>query len=246
MSLLVGALIEGRRSPITVRADTALPAALEQMIEHAYSQLPVVRDDGSVEGIITSDSILRAISNFGLGLKDLRVMDALERVRPYRADEELFDLLDALRDNAALIIIDKSDKLCGIVTDFDVMEHLRQRIQNIMLTDDIESKVKENILASFVSKDGQIDFENLRTAIEDITPSNKKQKGKFAKAIIRYMDLEETPLVINGTHLQGAFDACLFERASPKEFEQLSLDEYRQLFLYESRWPFYQQAMNVD
>src|SRR5260370_27170752 len=115
-----------------------------------------------------------------------------------------------------------------------------------MLVRDIEMMVRRNIQAAFAESNGQVDSDRLHEAIREITPSNQELKSKFARAIKRYLELEGTDRpAINGPHLQEAFEACLYEPPEPKDFEQLSLDEYRQLFLHESRWSFYQQVFNI-
>ena len=44
----------------TVAESTSVQEALSLMIEHDFSQLPVVDEDFKLKGLITSDSILKA------------------------------------------------------------------------------------------------------------------------------------------------------------------------------------------
>lgn len=61
MPYSVGKLISGRGVPVTVCPDESVQSAVDKMIEHDYSQLPVIDKDGRPTGMVTSDSILRAL-----------------------------------------------------------------------------------------------------------------------------------------------------------------------------------------
>ena len=72
-------LIGDRPEPVRVLREDSLAAALAKMVAHDYSQLPVVAgdEDKTPVGLVTSDSILRALDNFGVTTRQLRVRDAL-------------------------------------------------------------------------------------------------------------------------------------------------------------------------
>ena len=66
MPFKVQQLIERRRQLVTATPDETLQSALERMIEHSFSQLPVVDDENRPLGMVTSDSIVRALEMFGV------------------------------------------------------------------------------------------------------------------------------------------------------------------------------------
>lgn len=49
-----------KRDPVTIQSSLGVEKAAQRLLEHGVSCLPVVRDDGSVEGIVTSRDLLRA------------------------------------------------------------------------------------------------------------------------------------------------------------------------------------------
>ena len=53
-------LLEGREKPLWVSRETKVSDALALMVEHDYSQLPVIDDDGRLLGIISEDSIIKS------------------------------------------------------------------------------------------------------------------------------------------------------------------------------------------
>ena len=82
-------LLVGRAEPVTATADEIASDVLDRMIQYDYSQLPVVDAHRRPIGMVSSDAILRALSHFGVGLRELRVADAIDRVRPRRLDEDV-------------------------------------------------------------------------------------------------------------------------------------------------------------
>ena len=114
MPYLVQNLIEGQGEPTTVHPDDSAQKALALMIEHGFSQLPVIDEAKRPLGMVTHESILRALSNFGVKLEDLRVSNAIVRAQTYRPEDDLFDLLDRLKETNAVLIVDGVDKLIGM------------------------------------------------------------------------------------------------------------------------------------
>ncbi len=127
MPFTVQQLIEEHQKIITVSPGLSAKQALELMIQHDFSQLPVIDDNNTLLGIVTSDSILRALNHFGVPLTDLRVAHAIAKVKRYSPDDDLFDLLDALKDTYAVLIVQNDGALKSIVTSYDTTEYFRRR-----------------------------------------------------------------------------------------------------------------------
>jgi CBS domain-containing protein len=247
MPFTVKDLLEGRAKPVTVQQHDSLQLALELMIEHDYSQLPVVNGENEPLGLVTSDSILRAMAHFGVTLNQLRVADAIVRPEAFKSDEDLFELLDELRDSFAVLIKDTDGKLTGIVTSYDTTEYFRKRGEDIMLVEDIENYLKDYIKAAFINLRGEINQSALETAIEEITPSNRELKKQFGKALNHYIERQsDTQHPFNQELLDEIFTKHFGPKTSPKKFEDLSLGEFIDLFLHDSRWQRYSPALPLD
>jgi CBS domain-containing protein len=238
MPFSVQQLLEGRQKPVVVRPDEPIQRALEIMIEHDYSQLPVIDEAQVPVGMVTSDSILRALSNFGATLPMLRVEHALIRAPVFRADEDLFELLDDLRDAYAVLIVDGSRQLVGIVTSYDTTEYFRRRAEDIMLVEDIETTLKDRVLAAFTNEQGDVDHSSLATIIGEITDSKESLFKRFRQAVRQYLKLrgEQNPTT-DDQKLSEAF-SHLYTEQQPKSFDQLSLWEYTSLALHKSTWSY--------
>jgi CBS domain-containing protein len=83
MAITVKDLREIRQelSLITVKYDELVKDALSKMLENDFSQLPVVDNSGVLIGIISLDSILNAIQNFGASFDEIRVSHATDKCK---------------------------------------------------------------------------------------------------------------------------------------------------------------------
>src|SRR5215216_5371483 len=154
MPFTVQDLITDRPEPVTVSREESAETALRLMIEFDYSQLPVVDRDGRAEGMITGDSIIRALNHFDLTIKEMRVFHAMAGVVTYSPDEDLFGLLDDLKNAYAAAVVDNDRRVIGIVTSYDTTEYFRRRGEDMMLIEDIETMLREYVLAPFQDGSG--------------------------------------------------------------------------------------------
>jgi len=241
-------LIAGQPQPVTVRSDDLVAAALEMMIEHDFSQLPVVDGDHEPRFMVSSDSILRALDYFKTSLPKLYVGDAMIQVPTFSLDTDVLQVLDPLRDTYAVLAVDNDKRLAGIVTSFDVMEFFRRQTEDSLLVRDIEQMVKDLILTGLGVTEGDLDTEVVRSAIAEITPSNEEQKKQFRKALALYLRQlsPDAKSAQNEQWVNDAFAAAFPERPNPKGFNDLTLYEFTQLLLQESRWHRFAGTFQID
>lgn len=178
-------LIAERGRPVTIDPGTSLATAVDLMITNDYSQLPVVDPADRVLGIVTTDSILRAQVYFGSILASLRAADALMTsvVRPL--DHELRDLLDDLRDDAVVLIVDNEECLKGIVTHYDASVYLRRQVEDMLLVQDIETTVRELVRWAFPGAYGEAD---LQAAVHARWPDRTFDKLTFFQYAELFLD----------------------------------------------------------
>jgi hypothetical protein len=239
-------LIEGRGEPTTVRPGDSAQKALTLMIEYDFSQLPVIDEAKRPLGMVTHESILRALSNFGVKLEDLRVSNAIVKAQTYRPEDDLFDLLDRLKETNAVLIVDGEDKLIGIVTSYDSMEYFRRRAEDMMLVEDIESMVKDLVLTAFTDETGEVDQERLAAAIEEVTSSQRALMGRYRNALRHYLELQGQQQPEVDPQCLGTSFSHLAPKEKPKEFDDLTLYEYTELLLHKSRWDIYRSILSLE
>jgi hypothetical protein len=246
MSYPVQNLIEGRGEPVCVRPDDPVQRALELMTEHDFSQLPVVNEGKQPLGMVTHASILRALANFGVKPDQLLVNHAMIKPYTYRPEEDLFDLLDRLRDTSAILIVDGANRLIGIVTSYDSTEYFRRRAEDMMLVEDIESTVKDMVQAALTGEDGEIVEAEMQKVMEEIISSKRALMGRYRNALQEYLALQgQGKSEINQQWLKQSF-SHLAPPERPRAFEELTLYEYTELLLHKRCWDLYRPLLNLE
>lgn len=218
MPYQVQQIIEGKGMPICVGKDDTVSKALAVMIEHDFSQLPVIRKEHEIdipEGMITYEGVLRGIRNFKAKIDDLKVRDVMVTSPVYSLEDDLFDILDRLKDTNAVLItedIGLGPDLLGIVTSYDTAEYFRNRTEDLMRVEDIELMVKEFIKIAHLDENGELDEAKLDSAVAQVT-AYKKGNSQIAK------------------HLS---------------FADLSLSDYISLLLFKDVWGFLEPIFGVQ
>jgi hypothetical protein len=219
------------------------------MIKHGYSQLPVIKysDDGNNENreyyLITDNSILNFLSTFDMSTKDksLMVEDAMVKVRRlYKEEDELFDLIEGMKEHGVALIIDSEGKLKHIVTNSDVAEYLRQWAEDILQVRDIELSLRRYILEAHKTINNGIDENSLQETINEVMPSTREFRKRFESALMRYLNKTNSEQKNNIRPSKDIIDDAFSELEKilepQKRFSELTLDGYIKLFLHEKCW----------
>lgn len=224
MAFTVGSLIEGRPAPATAGPDEPAGGVVKRMMAREYSQLPVVAEDGRVLGMISHESVLRAMVTFGCGIEKLCVRDAVSRHRHVAPEAGMADLLEGLGHSPAILVIDRGGALVGIVTDFDVTMHFRADLEDRMHVADIEIAVRQFVAGSYGGEAAPDLVEAIRQG------SAREQRSPFQKALREYLGVD--------VQLDQARAAKLFEQhfVRDRAFDQLTLSEFSTLFTDATRW----------
>jgi CBS domain-containing protein len=217
MPYQVQQLLEGKGFPICVVRDDTVSKALSLMIEHDFSQLPVIKsvDDFDIpDGLITYEGILRGIRNFQAKIEVLKVRDVMDAAPIYRVEDDLFDILERLKNTNAVLVVDGPESwLVGIVTSYDTAEYFRSRTEDLMRVEDIELMLKDLIRAAYSDRDnGELDDARLSAAVAKVTTHTDKQGSESDK---------------------------------PKAFDDLSLGEYIALLMMKETWSFFEHIFEV-
>ncbi len=218
------------------------------MIEHDFSQLPAIGDNEKLHGLITSDSILSALNSFNVKIEALTVSDALTRADKFYPEDDLFDVLDRLQVTYAVLIIDREEKLVGIITNYDSSEYFRRRAEDMMWVEDIEGTLKDYIRIPFTNAD-ELDKEALNAAVQQIFSSKSKLQQTVNSAIHKYLKLHsQAHEKIKPDHdlIKKIVSSVGENDQTGKTIDDLTMNELITLFLHKDRWPEYQRAFNMD
>lgn len=215
MPYQVQQILEDKSLPVWVTKTDPVTKALALMIEHDYSQLPVVDNaqgtNYPIGKMITYEGILRGMRNFKVAIDSLRVMDVMTNAPIFSTEDDLFDIMDRLKAAAAVLITDVGQELVGIVTMYDTTEYFRNRTENLMRVEDIELTVKDFIRVAYTADGGEVD------------------EVRLDQAAIRVASYGRNPA----------------EGEKKKTFADLTLGDYIQLLSAKDTWDFFQPIFNL-
>jgi Domain of unknown function (DUF4268)/CBS domain len=253
MPFPVKQLLEGCGKPVVVKKNDTVNHALSLMIDNDYSQLPVVDDEHQPLGMVTYESIVRGLVNFNARVDEILVSNVLTPVDVYTDEDDLFDLLNRLRDTNAVLIINFNDDLVGIVTSYDSTEYFRKRAEDLMYIEDIESIVKEMILYLFILNEqfpldrDEIDEDGLKAAIDGVILTSDDVRKRYAAALGLYLNktsIEQNKNLIDPQIFEESFKKLQAD-PKPRGFDDLNLSDYITLLTDKDRWTFYEPIFEL-
>jgi hypothetical protein len=183
MPYQVEQLLEGKGPLVWVTKDDTVKQALSLMLEHDYSQLPVLNknpDFDAAEGMVTYEAIIRGIRNFNLSIDVLRVRDVMGRIFICNGDDDLFDILDRLKETNAALVMNKDEPIVeGIITTYDTTEYFRARTEDLMRVEEVETTIRSLIQEAYTTisplgQDDTIDIERLNKSARAVSYGKPK------------------------------------------------------------------------
>ncbi|MBN2003147.1 MAG: DUF4268 domain-containing protein [Anaerolineae bacterium] len=163
-------LLAGREAPQCVSKDTKIAQALALMVQHDYSQLPIVDADGKLAGIISDQSIVEMYyhSNGAVSLLDLPVTHCQTTPTTLSEESDIFDALESLKNHSAVVILDGQQQVVGILTHYDTTHFLRDVSEGIIQVEDIELTLRRRYIEAVFPNE-----KDLQTAIKRALGSKK-------------------------------------------------------------------------
>jgi CBS domain-containing protein len=136
----IAQLIEGREPPLCAQQSILVREALQIMMKHGYSQLPVVNRDGLYVGMFSERVVAHTYYLLGgnVPILQLTLDHCLERVDPLTLDDDLLEACDRLRDDEFAVVVVDDRKPVGIITSNDLTDFFRRRSEDFIKVEDIE------------------------------------------------------------------------------------------------------------
>jgi len=146
-SLLVGALPTARAGVVAAEQDERLSSALTKMMIKDYSQLPVMRGERDVKGIISWKSVgQRRVC----GHEDELVRDCMEnRYKIVDVSDSVFSVLSEIIQAEFVLVRDQNRVISGIITTTDVAGAFRSQFEPFVLLGEIENQLRRIIHGHF-------------------------------------------------------------------------------------------------
>jgi CBS domain-containing protein len=243
--ITVAELLDGRRPVVTIKARASLRDALKLMIEHDFSQLPVVDDDGKLQGLVTADSIVRRLDMLGITTAAATVTDVKTVAVTATQSNDLFEIMPSLETNYSVVIVDTEGKVVGVLTNYDTSRYFKARAEDVMRLADIERTVRDFILAAF--PDARMDETN-SVFLQAIDGIAKPPSGfdDFRKALAEYLKSAGISGAPKKEACLKAFEILAGSPIKQKTFGDLDFSEYIAMWLHRNRWQKYKAAIGLD
>ena len=143
----IGALKAARRSPARVKPQSPLNEATFTMQMKNYSQLPVMRHERDVSGIVTWRSINKRRSQ---GLECKTANDCMdERVNVVSESSRLFEAVRTVLEHEYVLVRARDKTITGIVTATDLLSEVGRLAEPFLFIGEIEGHLRNLIHGKF-------------------------------------------------------------------------------------------------
>lgn len=246
MSLTLQALLDDR-PPVQVAWPTEdVALAMARMIEHDFSQLPVVDKLGPgqrVVGMISMTSIARASLHLGVQPSAMKVHHATD-AQPVtaQAEHELWPTLERMRDGHALLVLGDERALLGLLTAADFASYLLSRTHDQFALQEIESTLKSLIERCFEASGASLP--------DAVIGSQKSERhSKFYSSVSKlltdyFRGLEAPKPGLDHPRIKALFDQHFAGDVSD-DFDRLTFHQYIELLLKEC-WSTFGSQIGLD
>ena len=135
----IGKLASANKTLVAVKPDDSIEAAVMLMINHDYSQLPVMTTERDVKGMISWESLG---SQLALGKKPKCVRECMVPHKEISYDTYIFAAVDDIIMTQYALIRTSQNTISGIVTTSDLSLQFRQLGEPFLLLGEIENYIR--------------------------------------------------------------------------------------------------------
>lgn len=132
--------------PKYVRPQDSFNTAITIMMINNYSQLPVMKGDRDVVGIISWRGIGRRLA---LNFKGKEVKDFVDPYVAVKDSESIFSIVSDVAENGCVLVLDKTNLVSGIITQSDLNGILDIISKPFVLLEEIEIYVRRILKDKF-------------------------------------------------------------------------------------------------
>jgi CBS domain-containing protein len=181
----IGMLAAANQKPTSVCRDADVTEAVTLMMLNDFSQLPVMQGDREVSGMISWKSIGQSRAK-GKSFQYVRECMAVD-VKILNYDVPLFEVLQTIVDQEAVLARGPDNRITGLVTTSDITLQFKALSESFLLLGEIENHVRRILAGKFA----------LQTLKEAIDPGDEKRKQRVRQvsdlAFGEYIRLIEVP-----------------------------------------------------
>jgi predicted transcriptional regulator len=151
--------------PVSVGPDATISEAITLMLKQDFSQLPVMIGERTVKGLISWKSLGKRLA---LHKKCELVRDAMESVHVIDLDTSLFEASTLIATNDCVLVRDLNNKICGLMTPYDVSQTFVELGEAFLLLGEIENLIRDMLDGRF----SKAELERVRDPLDAERPIN--------------------------------------------------------------------------
>lgn len=187
----ISRLEAANRELVSVRPDSDLSEAITKMMTFDFSQLPVMQSKRDLKGVISWRSIGQKLA---VGKTSSVVRDLMEpSFQMISSETSLFKALPIIIEHDYVLVKNKENEICGIVTASDLSLQFKQLSEPFLLVAEIESHIRQILM-----KLDQVDLENGK----DQRDVERKIESVADLTFGEYLRLFENPVIWSKLRLQ--------------------------------------------
>jgi CBS domain-containing protein len=147
----IGSLPEANKTLTTVSEDDDLKKAVTKMLMFEYSQLPIMRGDREVKGMVSWKTIA---SRYAIGSEASKVVHCREDAQVIDSNGTLFDAIPTIVKHGYVLVRDPQNRrITGIVTASDLSLQFQQLAEPFLLLREIELHLRQLLENSIFPED---------------------------------------------------------------------------------------------
>jgi len=135
----IGRLESANKPVIWVKPDETVGRGATLMLNHNFSQLPVMVNERDVKGIVTWRTIGK---KFVLGTSCEAIREVMETHQEISADASLFSAIELIVQHDCVLVRDSERKISGIVTTHDLGTQFGSLSEPFLLLGEIENHIR--------------------------------------------------------------------------------------------------------
>ncbi len=141
----ISRLEAANKNLVFVKPDGELSEAITLMMTYDFSQLPVMQQQKrDLKGVISWRSIGQKLS---VGKSSIKVRDLMEpNFQLINAETSLFKALPVIIEHEYVLVKNKANEICGIVTASDLSLQFKQLTEPFLLVAEIENHVRQILI----------------------------------------------------------------------------------------------------
>ena len=127
----VGDLLASKKGGVvTANSDNTVREVIDSLKQHGFSQVPIINNDGKLQGIVHEVDVLRHLVR-GEGSLDAKIVDQKLVQSDYATvtPSTKVELLQGVLSDAKIALVLDSDTLTGVVTKIDLIDYLASATQ---------------------------------------------------------------------------------------------------------------------